>query len=251
MSDHRRSSGIARGLAAGVVTIAVLVAGFYLLARNVGQGTTSLAVGIAWWLGAGTLAILLARRSPGLLAPVAVALGLATLAGGAYIYPSGASEVDEEIAVAEPTAEPSSGPEAAGRESGGERAEAGGGERGQDSGPAQNVEVASGSFEGVSGHSGTGEAAVIELAEGGRVISFGDFEVDPGAGGQDLRIWLSAGDPDSDSAATEDYVEVAPLRGEAGDQQYELPEDVNLDRYSSVVIWCVPFTTRIAQADLG
>jgi hypothetical protein len=90
----------------------------------------------------------------------------------------------------------------------------------------------------------------VELAEGGRVITFSDFEVDPGAGGQDLRIWLSAGNPQSDGEATEDFVEIAPLRGESGDQQYELPESVDLDRYDSVVIWCVPFTTRIAQARL-
>jgi hypothetical protein len=91
---------------------------------------------------------------------------------------------------------------------------------------------------------------LIELREGERVLTFSDFEVDPGAGGQDLRVWLAAGAPQTDSAATEDYVEIAPLRGESGNQQYEMPARVNLQRYSTVVIWCVPFTTRIAQAEL-
>lgn len=125
-------------------------------------------------------------------------------------------------------------------------------ERGGDEGAEseRDVELAGGPFGGVSGHGGAGDATVVELAEGGRVITFSDFEVDPGAGGQDLRIWLSAGNPQSDGEATEDFVEIAPLRGESGDQQYELPESVDLDRYDSVVIWCVPFTTRIAQARL-
>jgi hypothetical protein len=158
----------------------------------------------------------------------------------------------EEIAVAEAAGEPSArgaaaaeGGDAAGRERRSAR------DRRENAARARDVEVASGSFEGVSGHSGTGRAAVIELAEGGRVITFSDFEVDPGAGGQDLRVWLSAGSPESDSAATDDYVEIAPLRGESGNQQYDVPKRVDLERYSTVVVWCVPFTTRIAQAELG
>ena len=47
-----------------------------------------------------------------------------------------------------------------------------------------------------------------------------------------------------------DYIDLAPLKGTKGDQQYELPNDVDLRRYSTVVVWCVPFTTRIAQAPL-
>lgn len=43
----------------------------------------------------------------------------------------------------------------------------------------------------------------------------------------------------------------APLKGNVGDQQYELPPDLDLGLYSTVVIWCVPFSTRIAQAPLS
>jgi hypothetical protein len=88
---------------------------------------------------------------------------------------------------------------------------------------------------------------VIELAEGGRVLTFRNFDVDPGAGG--LRIYMTAGVPESDGEV-KDFVELAPLKGTKGNQQYKLPNRLNLKRYGTVVIWCVPFTTRIAQAPL-
>ena len=87
---------------------------------------------------------------------------------------------------------------------------------------------------------------MIELAKGGRVVTFSEFDVDPGAG--DLRVYLHEGKSDSDDLG--DFVEIAKLKGNKGDQQYEIPAEVDLERYNSVVIWCVPFSTRIAQAPL-
>ena len=46
-------------------------------------------------------------------------------------------------------------------------------------------------------------------------------------------------------------MEIADLKGNKGDQQYEIPAGLDLERYNSVVIWCVPFSTRIAQAPLA
>jgi len=113
--------------------------------------------------------------------------------------------------------------------------------------PAQNTQLLSGSFRGESGHRGEGDAAVVGRAEGGRVLTFSHFDVDPGAGG--LRVYLHAGEAKSDNLG--DFVEIARLKGTRGDQQYEIPADLDLRRYSSVVVWCVPFSTRIAQAPLG
>ena len=113
--------------------------------------------------------------------------------------------------------------------------------------PAANVQLLSGAFKGESGHRGKGDAAVVMLAEGGRVLTFSNFDVDPGAGG--LRIYLHAGPTKSDELG--EFLDLAELKGNKGDQQYEIPDDVDLRRYSNVVIWCVPFTTRIAQAPLS
>jgi hypothetical protein len=112
----------------------------------------------------------------------------------------------------------------------------------------RNVEVLSGTFSGESGHRGQGRVAVVELAGGGRKLTFSEFDVDAGAGG--LRVYLVAGEPAGDGEV-EDFIDLAPLKGTTGDQQYDVPSDVDLGRYSTVVVWCVPFTTRIAQATLG
>ena len=79
------------------------------------------------------------------------------------------------------------------------------------------------------------------------MLTFSDFDVDPGAGG--LRVYLHAGKTTSDDLG--DFVDLVGLKGNKGDQQYRLPADLDLRRYSTVVIWCVPFSTRIAQAPLS
>jgi hypothetical protein len=38
--------------------------------------------------------------------------------------------------------------------------------------------------------------------------------------------------------------------GNKGTQQYSLPADLDVDRYSSVVIWCRAFTVGFAKAEL-
>ncbi len=113
--------------------------------------------------------------------------------------------------------------------------------------PIGNVRTLSGSFSGESGHRGSGKAAVVELPSGERKLTFSEFDVDPGAGG--LRVYLTAGTPGSDADVT-DFEEIGGLKGTKGDQQYDIPRSIDLKRYGTVVIWCVPFTTRIAQANL-
>jgi len=40
------------------------------------------------------------------------------------------------------------------------------------------------------------------------------------------------------------------LKGNIGNQQYELPGDVTVSRYSTVVIWCRAFSVLFARAPL-
>jgi hypothetical protein len=61
-------------------------------------------------------------------------------------------------------------------------------------------------------------------------------------------VYLHAGRTTSDDLG--DFVEIAKLKGNRGDQQYAIPAKVDLKRYSTALIWCVPFSTRIAQAPL-
>jgi hypothetical protein len=97
--------------------------------------------------------------------------------------------------------------------------------------------------------SGKGTATVYQLANGKRVLRLSNFQTD---NGPDLHVRLiAAGDAkDTASVAKTDYVEVAKLKGNKGNQNYELPADLNLARYRVVSIWCNRFSVNFAAAAL-
>jgi hypothetical protein len=96
---------------------------------------------------------------------------------------------------------------------------------------------------------GKGTATVYQLANGKRVLRLSDFRTD---NGPDLHVRLIAADDAKDTAsvAKTDYVEVAKLKGNKGNQNYELPEKVNLGKYRVVSIWCNRFSVNFAAAPL-
>ena len=105
------------------------------------------------------------------------------------------------------------------------------------------VELAMGRFTGKDGHDGRGTATVVRR-DGNRVLTFTRFDVDPGA---DVRVYLTPGD----GTNVDDRVELGSLKGNVGDQQYRIPARADLRRYPTVVLWCRPFTVRIATAPLS
>lgn len=111
------------------------------------------------------------------------------------------------------------------------------------------VELATGSFESRNRYTVTGTATTFELEDGQRVLRLEDFE---STNGPDLFVYLTAaGTQDDDSALEADVVDLGVLTGNIGNQNYVIPADVDLDRYSSVVIWCRRFATSFGVADLA
>ena len=96
---------------------------------------------------------------------------------------------------------------------------------------------------------GKGTATVYELANGKRVLRLSKFATD---NGPDLHVRLIAADDAKDTAsvAKADYVEVAKLKGNKGNQNYELPEKADLGQYRVVSIWCNRFSVNFAAAPL-
>lgn len=109
--------------------------------------------------------------------------------------------------------------------------------------PDQPVALASGRFRGEDGHDGRGIATVVREANGARTLTFTEFDVDPGA---KSVVWLT-----KDETNFDDRVELGNLKGNVGDQQYDIPGSADLRKYDTVVIYCTPFTVRIAVAPLG
>lgn len=109
------------------------------------------------------------------------------------------------------------------------------------------VAVLSGGFFGAdAAHQGSGVATIYELADGSHVLRFEDFDV---TNGPDLHVLLStSADPLDDLA---EYVDLGELKGNIGNQNYELPADVDPADYQSIVIYCQPFHVVFAAAQLG
>lgn len=111
--------------------------------------------------------------------------------------------------------------------------------------PPRNVLLATAEFQSLA-HSARGEARAIRRAQGGRVLTLTDFEVD---NGPDLRVYLVAG-PARTESEVDDFEDLGGLKGNKGDQQYELPGRLDLDRHTTVVIWCRAFSVAFARAPL-
>jgi hypothetical protein len=115
--------------------------------------------------------------------------------------------------------------------------------------PSEPVAVAAGSFASRNRYTVVGDATVFELEDGRRVLRLEDFE---STNGPDLYVYLTVADhADPDSELDADIVDLGALRGNVGNQNYDVPEDVDLDVYDTVVIWCLRFTTSFGAADLA
>ncbi|MCB9371760.1 MAG: DM13 domain-containing protein [Microthrixaceae bacterium] len=113
--------------------------------------------------------------------------------------------------------------------------------------PAISV-VAEGSFVGRS-HPAAGTASVLSDGTDQRFLRFEEFATD---NGPDLNVYLSTAPADADEGAfDDDFVDLGDLQGNIGDQNYEVPADVDLDRYQTVVIWCVRFGVAFGAATLA
>ena len=109
--------------------------------------------------------------------------------------------------------------------------------------------VAQGEVAGAdSFHQGSGSATVFQQGEQ-RVLRLEEFSV---TNGPDLHVILTKHpSPASRDDVGEDYIDLGSLKGNMGNQNYEIPADVDLSEYQGVVIYCVPFHVVFATATLG
>ncbi len=104
--------------------------------------------------------------------------------------------------------------------------------------------IASGEFEGAA-HPTAGTASFVETAAG-RELRLEGFRTD---NGPDLVVWLSEAPAGGDYRGSA-FVDLGALKGNIGDQAYVIPDDVDLDRFSTAVIWCRRFTVAFGAASL-
>jgi hypothetical protein len=101
--------------------------------------------------------------------------------------------------------------------------------------------LASGEF-AADAHPTAGTASIVRDGER-LVVTLTDFETDPGP---DLRVYLVPGDGTDVNGS----VDLGALKGNKGNQQYEVPAGTDVEQFGSVVIWCRAFTVAFGTAVL-
>jgi hypothetical protein len=212
--------------------LAALGAGTLVIGRVIQDFTATLILTGLWFGLVAVAALVLARRAPALRLPVLVTLGACAVLGSLGLWWTSFRDdvVDEQVATGVRPAPAAAGTPAIPTPAPPEPV---------------NVERASGAFRSVA-HETSGEAAVVELAEGGRVLTLTGLKTD---NGPDLRVYLVPGGSDADGSV-DGGVDLGKLKGNIGDQQYEIPDDVRLGADTAVVIWCRAFTVAFGVADL-
>ncbi len=100
----------------------------------------------------------------------------------------------------------------------------------------------SGAFAGVNDgiHNAEGQAIVIQLADGASILRLEDFK---STNGPDLYVYLS-----TDKTAS-DFVNLGKLKGNIGNQNYDIPQRTDLEKYDTVLIWCRAFSVLFGSAE--
>ena len=112
------------------------------------------------------------------------------------------------------------------------------------------VALSSGKFRDAdSFHRGSGDATIYRLPDGSHLLRLEDFEV---TNGPDLRVLLARpNDPQSrDELHAAGYTHLAKLKGNKGNQNYEIPADIDPAGVGSIIIYCMPFQVIFSVAPL-
>jgi hypothetical protein len=215
MRSRRHAGTLIVRLLALPVTAVIVLLGIWVAGGVITNDfTTAMRLTVAWMVLAGLVALAIAWRSRAfrwpLLAGYVLSAGAAAVVLGSAMFFD--NVVNEQVA------------------------------RG---GVGGNVALAAGAFESVR-HPASGRAHVVELADGGRVLTLTNLDV---ANGPDLRVRIAAGSATSEGDV-KDFVDLGGLKGNKGNQQYTLPNGFDLKRYTTVVIWCRAFSALFARAPL-
>jgi Electron transfer DM13 len=206
-----------------LVTAVVVALGVWVTGAWISNDfRVSMALTAIWFAIAGAACVALAWRFRPLRVPVLLGYTLSAVGIGLFLGLTTVRDrvVDERVVSAAPaTPAPSAGTPA----------------------PARTVELARARFRSHE-HETTGTAAVVRLPDGRRFATLTGFATSPGP---DLRVRLVPGD----SAAGAQGVDLGPLKGNRGDQQYAIPAGVRVSG-RTLLIWCRAFSAPFGSVFL-
>lgn len=91
-------------------------------------------------------------------------------------------------------------------------------------------------------HKAEGVAKVIDLTDGRTFLRLENLKT---TNGPDLYVYLSSGKDASE------IVDLGKLKGNIGNQNYEIPAETDLSKFNTVLIWCKAFSTLFGSAQLS
>jgi len=93
-------------------------------------------------------------------------------------------------------------------------------------------------------------ATVFQLAGGKKTLRLTNFAT---SNGPDVHVYLVAAQDakDNDAVTKAGFVDLGTMKGNIGDQNYELPPNADLATYRAVTIWCKRFSVNFGTAPLN
>ena len=98
-------------------------------------------------------------------------------------------------------------------------------------------------------HPTEGTATIYQMGDGTRVLRLTSFST---SNGPDVHVYMVAADDAKDVATVQraGFIDLGVLKGNIGDQNYTLANDLDLAKYRAVSIWCKRFSVNFGAAAL-
>lgn len=101
-------------------------------------------------------------------------------------------------------------------------------------------------------HATKGSVRILQLADGKRTLRLEGLDT---SNGPDLRVLVTDAPVKTGTAGWRvfddgKHISLGKLKGNKGDQNYDLPADIDLATYTSVSIWCDRFDVSFGAAEL-
>jgi hypothetical protein len=98
-------------------------------------------------------------------------------------------------------------------------------------------------------HPTQGTASIYQLGDGTRILRLTNFTT---SNGPDVHVYMVASDDAKDVATVQQagFIDLGVIKGNIGDQNYQLVSNVDLAKYRAVSIWCKRFSVNFGAAAL-
>ena len=108
--------------------------------------------------------------------------------------------------------------------------------------------IESGVFYGIA-HPTVGTATIYRMGDGALMLRFTNFRT---SNGPNVHVYLVAADDAKDGEIVRHagFIDLGPIKGNIGDQNYALGPDADLSKYRAVSIWCQRFSVNFGAASL-